>query len=83
MADTSSGQAAWNRERGISVLRTEKMAREDANQEFAQTSFLYAANAPYLEDLQARYARDPASVDAEWRAFFEQMKDGVAEAKPS
>ncbi len=60
------------------------MAREDANQAFAQTSFLYGANAPYLEDLQARYARDPASVDAEWRAFFEQLRDAPdAEVKPS
>ena len=47
-----------------------KMARQDANEAFAQTSFLYGGNAAYLEDLYARYSEDPASVDAEWRAFF-------------
>ncbi len=51
------------------------MARQDANQQFAATSFLYGANAPYLEELHARYSRDPAAVDAEWRQFFEGLKD--------
>src|SRR5664279_260151 len=51
------------------------MARQDANQAFAATSFLYGANAPYIEQLQARHAADPGSVDAEWRSFFEGLKD--------
>ena len=51
------------------------MARQDANQAFAATSFLYGANAPYIEQLQARYAADPNSVDGEWRSFFEGLKD--------
>src|SRR5205085_1942883 len=51
------------------------MARQDANQAFAATSFLYGANAAYIEELQARFARDPASVDGGWRAFFEGLKD--------
>ncbi|MEJ0011106.1 MAG: 2-oxoglutarate dehydrogenase E1 component [Bauldia sp.] len=60
------------------------MARQDANKEFAATSFLYGANAPYLEDLHARYQRDPQSLDADWRAFFEGLKDiPEAENKPS
>ena len=46
------------------------MARQDPNAALAATSFLYGANAPFIEELQSRYARDPASVDAEWRAFF-------------
>ena len=51
------------------------MARQGANQAFAATSFLYGANAPYIEQLQARYAADPGSVDGEWRSFFEGLKD--------
>ncbi|MEX0854093.1 MAG: 2-oxoglutarate dehydrogenase E1 component, partial [Bauldia sp.] len=51
------------------------MPRQDANQAFAATSFLYGANAPYLEELHARYCRDPKAVDAEWRRFFESLKD--------
>ncbi len=51
------------------------MARQDANDAFARTSFLYGGNAPYLEDLYARYQVDPASVDAGWQAFFADLKD--------
>ena len=51
------------------------MARQGANQAFAATSFLYGANAPYIEQLQARYAADPGSVDGEWRSFFEGLQD--------
>src|SRR5829696_492165 len=51
------------------------MARQDANETFLQTSFLYGANAPYIEELQAEYEKDPNAVDAEWRALFEALKD--------
>jgi 2-oxoglutarate dehydrogenase E1 component len=60
------------------------MARQDANEAFAATSFLYGANAPYLEEIQDRYRRDPKSVDAEWREFFEGLKDAPdTDGKPS
>jgi 2-oxoglutarate dehydrogenase E1 component len=51
------------------------MARQDANQAFLQTAFLYGANAGYIEDLHARYQQDPNAVDAEWQAFFGALKD--------
>ena len=51
------------------------MSRQDANAAFALTSFLYGGNADYVEDLYARYEADPASVDAEWQAFFRSLKD--------
>ncbi|WP_137046462.1 2-oxoglutarate dehydrogenase E1 component [Pseudolabrys sp. FHR47] len=51
------------------------MSRQDANAAFAHTSFLYGGNAAYIEDLQARFEKDPNSVDAEWRTFFEALKD--------
>lgn len=51
------------------------MARQDANENFLNTAFLYGANAPYIEQLQARYEKDPSSVDAEWQAFFGALKD--------
>ncbi|KAB0264692.1 2-oxoglutarate dehydrogenase E1 component [Microvirga brassicacearum] len=51
------------------------MARQDANETFLNTAFLYGANAPYIEDLYARFQKDPASVDAEWQAFFAALKD--------
>jgi 2-oxoglutarate dehydrogenase E1 component len=51
------------------------MARQDANQNFLNTAFLYGANASYIEQLYAQYERDPSSVDAEWQAFFGALKD--------
>ena len=55
------------------------MSRQDANAAFARTSFLYGGNAAYVEQLHSRYEADPASVDAEWRAFFESLKDDRAD----
>src|SRR5215210_9205741 len=51
------------------------MARQDLNEIFAQTAFLYGGNATYIEELYARYAKDPNSVDAEWKAFFGALKE--------
>ena len=54
------------------------MARQDINEALLQTSFLYGGNAAYIEDLHARYEQDPASVDAEWQAFFGALADDPA-----
>jgi len=51
------------------------MSRQDANAAFARTSFLYGGNAAYVEKLQSQFEANPSSVDAEWRAFFESLKD--------
>src|SRR5262249_61860055 len=41
------------------------------------------SNAPYIEDLYARYEGDPASVDADWQAFFGSLKDSGADVTRS
>jgi 2-oxoglutarate dehydrogenase E1 component len=50
-----------------------------------QTSFLFGANAPFIEELYERYLGDPNAVDAEWRTFFEalgeQKNDVLAEVR--
>ncbi|MBL4645355.1 MAG: 2-oxoglutarate dehydrogenase E1 component [Rhizobiales bacterium] len=51
------------------------MAREEANEIFAGTSFLYGGNAAYIEELYAQYQSDPASVDPQWKEFFGNLKD--------
>jgi 2-oxoglutarate dehydrogenase E1 component len=56
------------------------MSRQQANQAFLNTAFLYGANAPYIEDLYARYQDNPASVDAEWQEFFAGFNDHPADA---
>ena len=51
------------------------MSREDKNEAFLNSSFLYGGNAAYIEELQARYEQNPSSVDASWQAFFSSLKD--------
>ena len=50
-----------------------------------QTSFLFGANAPFIEELYARYLDDPSSVDGDWRTFFaalaEEKVDVLAEVR--
>src|SRR5579864_37963 len=59
------------------------MSRQDANAAFARTSFLYGGNAAYIEDLYAKYETDPAAVDAEWRQFFQSLKDDKSDVAKS
>jgi 2-oxoglutarate dehydrogenase E1 component len=59
------------------------MSRQDANAAFALTSFLYGSNAPYIEDLYARYEADPKAVDAEWQSFFRSLKDDASDVTAS
>ena len=44
-----------------------------------RASFLTGANAAYIAELYDRYREDPASVDASWRAFFDDLRDGADE----
>jgi len=46
------------------------MTKTDLNEAFERTSFLYGANAHFIEQLYARFLSDPSSVDPEWRQFF-------------
>ena len=54
----------------------------------SETGFLYGGGVGFVEDLYARYARNPASVDPSWRAYFESLHEGAdtitrAETQPS
>ena len=57
------------------------MSRQDANAAFALSSFLQGTNATYIDDLYARYERDPASVDTDWQEFFKSLKDTPADVR--
>jgi len=57
------------------------MSRQDANAAFALSSFLYGANAAYIDDIYARYEKDPGSVDPEWQEFFGSLKDKPADVQ--
>ena len=57
------------------------MSRQDANAAFALSSFLQGANATYIDDLYARFEKDPGSVDPEWQEFFKSLKDQPADVQ--
>ncbi|MEM8785149.1 MAG: thiamine pyrophosphate-dependent enzyme, partial [Pseudomonadota bacterium] len=40
-----------------------------------RTSFLYGSNAAFIEEVYARYADDPQSVDPSWQAFFGSLDE--------
>uniref|UniRef100_B0T3D3 2-oxoglutarate dehydrogenase E1 component n=1 Tax=Caulobacter sp. (strain K31) TaxID=366602 RepID=B0T3D3_CAUSK len=51
------------------------------NQVLTETSFLYGANAAFVEDLYARWAENPGSVEASWSAFFATLSDQADQVK--
>ncbi|EFL88073.1 2-oxoglutarate dehydrogenase E1 component [Ahrensia sp. R2A130] len=55
------------------------MAREAANEAFANSSFLFGSNAGYIEELYAQWQDDPAGVTGEWQEFFSSLGDDAAD----
>ncbi len=56
-------------------------SRSEQNQDFLDTLFLDGGNAVYLEQMQAQYSRNPNSVDASWRAYFETIGEDRSNAQ--
>ena len=44
------------------------------------SSFLYGQNSRFIEDLYARYVRDPSAVEESWRTYFRNLEGGNAAA---
>ncbi len=57
------------------------MTDQSPNDQFHASSFLDGANADYIAQLEARYAADPASVDAAWAEFFAAVGDDAPAAR--
>lgn len=57
------------------------MTEQSPNKQFHASSFLQGANAEYVEQLYARFAQDPASVDASWAEFFRSLGDRADEVQ--
>ena len=57
------------------------MTEQTPNSGFHASSFLNGANADYVDQLAARHAADPSSVDAGWAEFFRALGDSDMEAK--
>ena len=59
------------------------MTDQSDNDQFHASSFLQGANADYVEQLYARFAADPSSVDAAWAAFFHSLGDAEQDVTKS
>ncbi|HEV7275491.1 MAG TPA: 2-oxoglutarate dehydrogenase E1 component [Devosiaceae bacterium] len=51
------------------------MTRQEKNEQFLLSSFLYGGNAAYIEDLYARFKSDPKSIDPTWAGYFGKLED--------
>jgi len=54
--------------------------RSARNEAFLETLFLYGGSAVWVEQMQAQYASDPASVPQSWRDFFDTLGDKAESA---
>ncbi len=54
---------------------------EQSTAAFTAGSFMDGANADYIDQLAAKHAADPASVDAAWAEFFASMGDSEIDTK--
>jgi 2-oxoglutarate dehydrogenase E1 component len=54
--------------------------RSAQNLALLDTSFLYGGNAVFIEQQQAKWAANPASVDPSWAAFFTGLGDAGGQA---
>ncbi len=57
------------------------MTDQSPNDIFKASSFLQGHNAEYIEQLYARYARDPDAVDQGWQQFFRELGDAGTTAE--
>jgi 2-oxoglutarate dehydrogenase E1 component len=57
------------------------MTEQSPTEQFHTSSFLQGHNAEYIEQLYARYANDPAAVDASWQAYFKALGEDEVDVK--
>ncbi len=57
------------------------MTEQNPNDQFHASSFLQGANAGYVEQMYARFAADPQSVDGTWAAFFRSLGDNERDVR--
>ncbi|HWA18853.1 MAG TPA: 2-oxoglutarate dehydrogenase E1 component [Devosia sp.] len=55
------------------------MTRQEKNEQFLLSSFLYGGNAAYIEDLYKKYEADPQSIDPTWSSYFSRLADSPAD----
>ncbi len=56
--------------------------RDELMQQLADSSYLFAGNAAFIEDLYAQFLKNPASVADDWRRTFEALQRANPTAPP-
>jgi 2-oxoglutarate dehydrogenase E1 component len=59
------------------------MTEQSRSEAFRGESFLHGTNAAWIDQMQARYAADPSSVDGAWAELFRAMGEDRAPSGPS
>ncbi|WP_069299768.1 2-oxoglutarate dehydrogenase E1 component [Neptunicoccus sediminis] len=57
------------------------MTELPSNDQFNAESFLQGHNAEYIEQLYARFTKDPSAVDAAWGDFFRSLDDPAGDVQ--
>ncbi len=57
------------------------MTEQQSNDQFHSSSFLQGHNATYIEQIYAKYASDPNSVDEAWRSYFRGLSEDLIDVK--
>jgi 2-oxoglutarate dehydrogenase E1 component len=55
--------------------------RSAGNAAMLDTAFLYGGSAAWIEQMQAAYSKNPASVPESWQAFFRDLDDDKGDAQ--
>src|SRR3989338_8897602 len=63
------------------ITGRQDMTEQSPNTQFHASSFLQVANADYIDQLAARYANDPASVDAQGPVSSRSRKENEMDAR--
>ena len=63
---------------GSNALR-QTMTRQEKNEQFLLSSFLYGGNADYIENLYARWKSDAKSIDPTWASYFGRLEDSASD----
>src|ERR1700759_5881240 len=55
------------------------MTRQEKNEQFLLSSFLYGGNAAYIDDLYNRWQTDPNGIDPTWASYFGRLEDSAGD----
>ncbi|MGH8771479.1 MAG: 2-oxoglutarate dehydrogenase E1 component, partial [Burkholderiales bacterium] len=65
------------------MKETKQLREAMGMQESLSSSYLFGANAPFIEELYDSYLANPDSIVGSWRSYFDSLNGGAREARPA